>query len=72
MGEILKTCKNKFDWLKMIFFIKEGIFHHLYKVSSDFKTFCQVTILYFTPDNMGYQHDYHLYVIFIIPYCEFD
>ena len=45
IGEILKTCKNEFDWLKMIF-IKEGIFHHFCKVSSDFKTLCQVTIFH--------------------------
>ena len=38
IGEILKTCKNEFNWLKMIFFIKEDIFDHLCKVSSDFKT----------------------------------
>ena len=27
-GEILKTSKNEFDWLKMIFFMKEGIRDH--------------------------------------------
>ena len=45
-GEILKTCKNEFDWLKMIFFIKEDTFHHLCKVSSDFKPICQVTLFH--------------------------
>ena len=43
-GEILKTSKNEFDWLKMIFFMKEGICDHFCKVSSDFKPFWQVTI----------------------------
>ena len=42
-GEILKTSKNEFDWLKMIFFMKEGIHDHFCKVSSDFKLFWQVT-----------------------------
>ena len=46
IGEILKTCKNEFNWLKMIFFRKEDILNHLCKVSSDFKTFCQVTIFH--------------------------
>ena len=46
IGEILKTCKNEFDWLKMIFFIKENIFHHFCKVSSDFKTLCQISIFH--------------------------
>ena len=34
-GEILKTCKNEFDWLKTIFFMKKGIRDHFCKVSSD-------------------------------------
>ena len=46
IGEILKTCKNEFDWLKMFFFRKEGILDHLCKVSSDSKTFCQVIIFH--------------------------
>ena len=45
-GEILKTYKNKFDWLKTIFFMKNGIRDHFYKVSSDFKPFWQVTIFH--------------------------
>ena len=45
-GEILKTSKNEFDRLKMIFFMKEGIRDHIFKVSSDFKPFWQVTIFY--------------------------
>ena len=45
-GEILKTYKNEFDWLKTIFFMKKGIRDHLYKVSSDFKPFWQVTIFH--------------------------
>ena len=45
-GEILKTSKNEFDWLKMIFFMKEGIHDHFCKVSSDFKPFWQVTIFH--------------------------
>ena len=36
-GEILKTYKNDFDWLKTIFFMKEGIRDHFCKVSSDLK-----------------------------------
>ena len=40
-GEILKT-----SWLKMIFFMKEGIHDHFCKVSSDFKPFWQVTIFH--------------------------
>ena len=39
IGEILKTCKNEFDWLKTIFFMKEGIRDHFLKVSSDLKPF---------------------------------
>ena len=38
-GEILKTYKNDFDWLKTIFFMKEGIRDHFCKVSSDLKPF---------------------------------
>ena len=38
-GEILKTYKNEFDWLKTIFFMKKGIRDHFYKVSSDLKPF---------------------------------
>ena len=34
-GEILKTYKNEFDWLKTIFFMKKGIRDHFCKVSSD-------------------------------------
>ena len=45
-GEILKTYKNEFEWLKTIFFMKEGIRDHLCKVSSDFKPFWQVTIFH--------------------------
>ena len=45
-GEILKTPKNEFDCLKMIFFMKEGIHDHFCKVSSDFKPFWQVTIFH--------------------------
>ena len=37
IGEILKTCKNDFNWLEMSFFIKEDIFDRFCKVSSDFK-----------------------------------
>ena len=37
IGEILKTCKNEFNWLEMSFFIKEDIFPRFCKVSSDFK-----------------------------------
>ena len=33
--EILKNCKNEFNWLEIIFFIKEEIFYHFGKVSSD-------------------------------------
>ena len=45
-GEILKTPKNEFDRLKMIFFMKEGPRDHFCKVSSDFKSFWQVTIFH--------------------------
>ena len=45
-GEILKTYKNEFDWLKTIFFMKKGIRDHFCKVSSDFKPFWQVTIFH--------------------------
>ena len=45
-GEILKTYKNEFDWLKTIFFMKEDIRDHFCKVSSDLKPFWQVTIFH--------------------------
>ena len=45
-GEILKTTKNEFDWLKTIFFMKEGICDHFCKVSSDLKQFWQVNIFH--------------------------
>ena len=45
-GEILKTYKNEFEWLKTIFFTKEGIRDHFCKVSSDLKPFWQVTIFH--------------------------
>ena len=45
-GEILKTYKNDFDWLKTIFLMKEGIRDHFCKVSNDFKPFWQVTIFH--------------------------
>ena len=45
-GEILKTYKNEFDWLKTIFFMKKGIREHFWKVSSDLKPFWQVTIFH--------------------------
>ena len=45
-GEILKIYKNEFEWLKTIFFMKEGIHDHFCKVSSDFKPFWQVTIFH--------------------------
>ena len=45
-GEILKTSKNEFDWLKTIFFMKEGLHNHFRKVSSDLKPFWQVTIFH--------------------------
>ena len=45
-AEILKTYKNEFDWLKTIFFMKEGIRDHFCKVSSDLKPFWQVTIFH--------------------------
>ena len=47
-GEILKTYKNEFDWLKTIFFMKEGIRDHFCKVSSDLKPFDKLP--YFTLD----------------------
>ena len=53
IGEILKTSKNAFNWLEIIFFIKEDIFHHFCKVSSDFKSICLVTI--FHPQIPNYQ-----------------
>ena len=45
-GEILKTYKNEFEWLKTIFFMKEGIRDHFWKVSSDLKPFWQVTMFH--------------------------
>ena len=45
-GEILKTYKNEFEWLKTIFFIQEGIRDHFWKVSSDLKPFWQVTMFH--------------------------
>ena len=45
-GEILKTYKNEFEWLKTIFFMKEGIRDHFCEVSSDLKPFWQVTIFH--------------------------
>ena len=36
-GEILKTSKNEFDWLKTIFFMKEGIRNHILKSFKWFK-----------------------------------
>ena len=36
-GEILKTYKNEFEWLKTIFFMKKGIRDHFWEVSSDLK-----------------------------------
>ena len=45
-GEILKTYKNEFDWLKTIFFMKKGIRDHFCKVSSDLEPFWQVTIFH--------------------------
>ena len=45
-GEILKTYKTEFDWLKTIFFMKKGIRDHFWKVSSDLKPFWQVTIFH--------------------------
>ena len=47
-GEILKTYKNEFEWLKTIFFMKKGIRDHFEKfqvISSNFDK-----LLYFTPD----------------------
>ena len=45
-GEIIKTSKKEFDWLKTIFYMKEGIRDHFCKVSSDLKPFWQVTIFH--------------------------
>ena len=45
-GEILKTYKNEFEWLKTIFFMKKGIRDLFWKVSSDLKPFWQVTIFH--------------------------
>ena len=45
-GEILKTYKNEFEWLKTIFFMKEGIRDQFWKVSGDLKPFWQVTIFH--------------------------
>ena len=45
-GEILKTYKNEFEWLKTIFFMKVGIRDYFCKVSSDLKPFWQVTIFH--------------------------
>ena len=45
-GEILKTYKNEFEWLKTIFFMKEGIRDHFWKNSSDLKPFWQVTMFH--------------------------
>ena len=56
-GEILKTYKNEFDWLKTIFFMKERIRDHFCKVSSDLKPFWQVNIFHtrlFHKPNHGY------------------
>ena len=50
-GEILKTYKNEFDWLKTIFFMKEDIRDHFCKVSSDLKPFWQVTIFHTRPPH---------------------
>ena len=47
-GEILKTSKIEFDWLKTIFFMKEGLHDHFRKVSSDLKPFWKLP--YFTQD----------------------
>ena len=47
-GEILKTYKNEFDWLKTIFFMKEGIRDPFCKVSSDLNHFDKLP--YFTQD----------------------
>ena len=47
-GEILKTYKNDFDWLKTIFFMKEDIRDHFAKfqvISSYFDK-----LPYFKPD----------------------
>ena len=45
-GEILKTSKNEFDRLKMIFFMKEGTRDHFCKVSIYLKPFWRVTIFH--------------------------
>ena len=45
-GEILKTYKNEFDWLKTIFSWKKAYAIIFCKVSSDFKPFWQVTIFH--------------------------
>ena len=47
-GEILKTYKNEFEWLKTIFFMKKGIrdlFEKFQVISSHFDK-----LPYFTPD----------------------
>ena len=41
-----ENSKNEFDWLKMIFFMKEGIRDHFCRVSSDFKLFWQFIIFH--------------------------
>ena len=41
-----ETYKNEFEWLKTIFFMKEGIRDHFCKVSSDLKPFWQVTMFH--------------------------
>ena len=55
IGEILKTCKNEFNWLEMIVFIKEDIFHHFCKVSSDFKVSSIFQVTIFHPQIPNYQ-----------------
>ena len=45
-GRNSETYKNEFEWLKTIFFMKEGIRDHFCKVSSDLKPFWQVTIFH--------------------------
>ena len=52
-GEILKTFKNEFDWLKMIFSWKKAyaiIFAKFQLISSPFEE-----LPYFTPDLLRYQ-----------------
>ena len=44
-GEILKTYNNEFDRPKTIFFMKEGIRDHFWKVSSDLKPFWKLPYL---------------------------